>query len=80
MKYYFPDWMFSYGKQSHCYSEENLDLSDQDKKGAALAYPMAQAEVSRITNMQRGFLSTLQSVQAPSQNKFELQMLQLPPQ
>jgi hypothetical protein len=35
--------------------------------------------VKRITDMQRGFLSTLKNIQSPSQKKFELQMLQIPP-
>ncbi len=79
MKYYFPEWMFTNGTQSHCFSDENLDLSDQDKKGVALAYPGAQADMKRITDMQRSFLSTLRNIQSPSQKKFELQMLQIPP-
>jgi hypothetical protein len=83
MKYYFPEWMFRTDPQNptpnHCYSTENLDLSDQDKKGVALAYPGAQADIKRITDMQRDFLSTLKTIPSPSQKKFELQMLQIPP-
>lgn len=79
MKYYFPDWMFTSGKQSHCYSEENVLISEQDKKGVGIAYPAGQADAKRITDMQRAFLSTLKNIQSPSQQRFQLQMLQLPP-
>lgn len=79
MKYYFPEWMFRTGIDSHCYSQENLVLSEQDKEGAGLAYPKSAADAKRITEMQRGFLTSLKNAQSPSQQKFQLQMLQIPP-
>jgi hypothetical protein len=44
MKYHFPDWMFTRGKASVCYSEENLVLSDGDIIGIEKAYPRSATE------------------------------------
>ena len=49
MVYFFPDWMYIKGQESHCYNEENFVLSDGDKKAMALAYPSAKEEIDRST-------------------------------
>jgi len=39
MQYHFYDWMYVSGRQSPCYSEENLDLSPGDKNGINYMFP-----------------------------------------
>ena len=43
MKYYFDPKFFRNGTQAHCYSDENVAISDQDKVGIAKWYPAAQS-------------------------------------
>jgi hypothetical protein len=46
MKYFFPDWMFVSGTNSHCYTgAENPVISDGDKEGAAKVYPRAPESI-----------------------------------
>jgi hypothetical protein len=45
MKYHFPEWMFTRGKNSVCYSEENLLLSAGDIGGIQRAYPFLDSEL-----------------------------------
>jgi len=54
MKYYYPDWMFVSGKNSVCYSpNENVDLSEEDRRRIAIYYPkdtaVATARVRQAT-------------------------------
>jgi hypothetical protein len=50
MKYFFPDWMFASGTNSHCYTgAENLVLSDGDKQGAAKVYPRAPESIRSVS-------------------------------
>jgi hypothetical protein len=44
MKYHFPEWMFTRGTASVCYTERNLALSPGDIQGARRAYPRSAAE------------------------------------
>ncbi len=44
MHYAFPAWMFFSGKSSLCFTEENDDLSAEDKKMAGKAYPFEEEE------------------------------------
>jgi hypothetical protein len=64
MKYYFPDWMFTNGEKSHCYSDENLVLSAQDKKGIGLAYPGEIQSVNKLMNLHKGISATLGNKQS----------------
>lgn len=64
MKYAFPAWMFREGEQSLCFSQRNLVLSEQDKIGAADAYPAAAAAVAEITDQRRAVLESV--AQAPA--------------
>ena len=52
MKYYFNKVFFKNGKDSGCYSEENVVLSDQDKKAVAETYPRSPADAQRVLNAQ----------------------------
>ncbi|MEJ5962029.1 M12 family metallopeptidase [Pedobacter immunditicola] len=45
MHYSFPDWMFLSGEFSACYTEENDDLSAEDIRMAADAYPFEKEKV-----------------------------------
>ena len=55
MKYQFPEWMFVQGKQSHCYSDENLLLSPVDIATAGQIYPRsAQAARQNLAAQQKG--------------------------
>jgi hypothetical protein len=48
MHYSFPDWMFLSGKSSACYTEENNDLSEEDIRMAAQAYPFEEENLHRL--------------------------------
>jgi hypothetical protein len=53
MKYYFQRWMFAdinVSRQSGCYSDLNLTLSEQDKIAAADAYPRSSASIQKVIN------------------------------
>ena len=45
MHYSFPDWMFLSGESSACYTKENVDLSPEDIKMAAIAYPFEKEKI-----------------------------------
>lgn len=47
MHYSFPAWMFLTGTKSPCYTEENYELSDEDKKMMAVAYPYKKALIAK---------------------------------
>ena len=47
MKYYFGEWMFREGTASHCFSQRNLVLSEQDKIGMQTAYPKNEGETAK---------------------------------
>lgn len=57
MKYHFPEWMYKKGQQSRCYSERNLEISAQDKRGTQQVYPTNPAAVKSILNNLRAFLT-----------------------
>ncbi|MCP5007109.1 MAG: hypothetical protein GY941_24670 [Planctomycetes bacterium] len=49
MKYYFPDWMFNDGDESHCYnSSRNNFLSARDIVGAKTAYPASDSDINGL--------------------------------
>jgi hypothetical protein len=52
MKYYFDAVFFKNGKNSGCYSEENVVLSDQDKKAVDETYPVNPADAQRVLDAQ----------------------------
>jgi hypothetical protein len=60
MKYFFESWMFVNGEASQCFSLPNVTLSDQDKVGAATAYPRAPASVTQELIARARLFSTLQ--------------------
>lgn len=63
MKYYFPDWMFVRGTESHCFSNgENLALSDQDKKGFAAAYPADAPHITALVEQQKKTFAGLKAI------------------
>lgn len=77
MKYAFPSWMFREGEQSHCFSQRNLALSEQDKVGAATAYPDAPAAVAELTNQRRAVLESVAQapvVSAETKQRAEIQL------
>ena len=78
MKYFFESWMFVDGTNSHCYSQENLDLSPQDRAGMAKAYPSSTAAMDALLNLQRKFFEELRDA-SPTDTKvlFQDQMTQL---
>ncbi len=44
MHYSFPTWMFHRGQDSHCYTEENMILSELDEEGMLTSYPLPPPE------------------------------------
>ena len=59
MKYYFPSWMFVNGDKSHCYGPQNLEISANDEKGAALAYPKNPQDVNNVISKQKMALNAI---------------------
>jgi hypothetical protein len=65
MKYFFPDWMFTSGTMSSCYTgEENLVLSTGDKEGAGKVYPKASAEIKSQSDLRAKILRDLSQIKA----------------
>jgi hypothetical protein len=57
MHYAFPEWMFLSGTNSPCFSQNNIALSDEDKRMAGEAYPFDEdANVNR--GLQRSAIIT----------------------
>ncbi len=48
MMYSFPEWMLEKEERSRCYIRSNLNLSDEDKKGAVRVYPKSKAAIREI--------------------------------
>jgi len=48
MHYSFPAWMFITGEDSQCHTPENLELSAEDKKMMAEAYPVEPVRIQRL--------------------------------
>ena len=72
MKYFFPDWMFVAGRNSHCYTgAENLVLSNGDKQGAAKTYPRAPESVEAASALRAQALE--RAADAPSLSPAALQ-------
>lgn len=59
MKYHFGEWMFRDGSNSHCFSQRNNVLSDQDKVGINQAYPSAPEAMENAVTQKKQFLETL---------------------
>jgi len=54
MKYYYEPWMYIKGKKSSCYSDqENTQLSELDKKSAAIAYPFPKKKKKKKRRSRR---------------------------
>jgi hypothetical protein len=76
MKYYFGEWMFRDGSNSHCFSQRNTILSEGDKAGARSAYPSAQEDMESALKQRRHFLDTLikeKSLQPEVKESYEIQ-------
>jgi hypothetical protein len=52
MKYYFDPAFFKNGKESGCYSKQNLTLSAQDQKAAAETYPRNPVDAKSVLDTQ----------------------------
>ncbi|MEO9959662.1 MULTISPECIES: M66 family metalloprotease [Alphaproteobacteria] len=50
MKYYFPPEFYKTGKDSRCYSEENIELSDGDRATIAAIYPASAVSSIKVAN------------------------------
>jgi hypothetical protein len=77
MKYYFGAWMFRDGTNSHCFSQRNTTLSEQDKIGMKTVYPSSAAEVENTVRQKKAFLNRLineQSLQTETKEMFEIQL------
>jgi hypothetical protein len=59
MKYFFEPGMFVHGRDSRCYSPENLELSKGDKAGAAAAYPKDPGRVDSARKQRAAMLQAL---------------------
>jgi hypothetical protein len=66
--YSFPPWMFV-SPNSPCHTTENLTLSQQDRIGFSQAYPSTPAELTRMRDQSRLFLSAVMNSAASSQTK-----------
>ena len=63
MKYYFPDWMFTKGNMSPCYTgAETVVLSPGDKEGAAKVYPKAPEQIKAASEQRTKVLRDLTKV------------------
>ncbi|ABF43249.1 peptidase M12A, astacin [Candidatus Koribacter versatilis Ellin345] len=73
MKYYFDPSFFRDGTAAHCYSDENLTISDEDKQGIAKWYPpFGSQELSNLLKLQQDTMRQL----APVHNMQQVQTLQ----
>lgn len=62
MKYYFDARLFRDGRNSHCYSQENLVISSADKQGIAKWYPASNSVAFRtLLQNQTQFLNSIQN-------------------
>jgi hypothetical protein len=67
MKYFFPDWMFSSGTHSACYTPaENLVISAGDKAGAAKVYPRASEQMKAMADLRTKALEAVNKVETLS--------------
>jgi hypothetical protein len=77
MKYYFGAWMFNTGEKSHCFSQRNTTLSEQDKRGIALAYPRSRKRISEIKAEKKSTLDALvqeEMISDDARQQFSLQL------
>jgi hypothetical protein len=77
MKYAFASWMFRDGENSRCYSQRNLALSAEDKKGFASAYPRGKTARSREAARRRELLQALAqepALEAPARQRYAAQL------
>ncbi len=80
MKYFFEDWMFVKGKDSHCYNDENLDFSPDDLKGFMAAYRPPDATTSDLLTHRKEWLNTVittDKLPSPVIKGFQLQLDQM---
>jgi hypothetical protein len=83
MKYFFQDWMFVSGKNSHCYTgAENLVISNGDKEGAEKVYPRAADSIRAASALRAQALegaAKIQTIPLAAQRHFqeELNKIQL---
>jgi hypothetical protein len=83
MKYFFPDWMFVSGTNSHCYTGgENLVISDGDKQGAAKVYPRTPESIQAASALRAQALQeavNVKSLPSAAQQQFreELNKIQV---
>ena len=59
MKYSFPDWMFTRGTASVCFTARNVVLSGGDISGARRAYPQSASEVRDAARRGRDALNAV---------------------
>jgi hypothetical protein len=57
MKYSFPEWMFTRGTASVCFTPRNVTLSAGDVEGARRAYPQSASEVREAARRSRETLN-----------------------
>lgn len=77
MHYSFPDWMFTTGDQSPCYTHRNNVLSDADKQMAGEAYKEDEAEAEELIDARKANLQELvkfESLPAVQRKRFERQL------
>jgi hypothetical protein len=78
MKYFFPDWMFTSGTHSQCYTTaENVILSTGDKAGAAKVYPRAPERIKAASELRMNVIREItknQTLPAADQQHFQREL------
>lgn len=64
MHYSFPEWMFISGAKSPCYTQENHQLSEEDKQMMAMAYPFKEELIAKKDNNRIKYLTTMSNLDA----------------
>lgn len=71
MKYFFDDWMFVNGRGSECFTDtENMQLSEDDARGAELKYPFSLPRMQAVAAEQKNALELLERAMPPN-DKYE---------
>jgi hypothetical protein len=77
MKYSFESWMFRDGEQSHCFSLRNMELSAEDEKGFAAAYPRGKVAVAKETARRKEMYEVLvkePALEEPARERYAAQL------
>lgn len=64
MHYSFPEWMFISGAKSPCYTEENHQLSAEDKQMMGIAYPFKKDLIAKKDANRIKYLTTMSNLNA----------------